>query len=613
MDPVFEQSFNSVQKYGYEEFITKQPAINADIIFVEFSGKDAKTLFSRLSALGGKKVILTPYGNNAGFLKLALKYKIESIYPPIEETQKWVKLFQVLLKEIIATYEEQKRTKRAEALAHMHTHWFCIVENANVTYISEPMKKFLGVANIKEFEQKYAESETLSSLLCAQNIEDVVVLESFSGEKKNFLVLSESSLAQQTLITFTPLSETVMQRLTSKDKALNRIGFIEDVKNKLTHEEVSEQTELAVVMITITNYDSIVREYGNYAFYELSKEFIDFLSNQMGHHALIANWSSNCYTMLLENHRYEELEAIIEKLHQELTYKTFSNKIVPFIKTATINIADKQINDVVGIIDTFFNKKIELQDAEKFEYKEHTQIDEKMNNDDKIAYYFDNIMYNKIPLKLLNIYKGVHISTSAHIEKIDEKLDGEEIHIKVKNIQLYAMQLERKVVIQSINLPKDIEVDVAQINLEKNLAVIKNPVFLEFSANNRETTRVQSDYRLPIKMKQGKTVNSGEIMDLSIKSVAIKMPKAVEKNFESGQVWVSFKIPVESADDGFFQTQIEGELVKFAPMEEDEKNTKAIILFNIDEPDESYLLEYIYKRQKEIISEIKKLALKGLR
>jgi|GEM_PF-6206382 len=58
----------------------------------------------------------------------------------------------------------------------------------------------------------------------------------------------------------------------------------------------------------------------------------------------------------------------------------------------------------------------------------------------------------------------------------------------------------------------------------------------------------------------------------------------------------------------FFQTLMKSKRIKF-----DEigiKSCKAVVLLQMEKADERYVLEYIYKRQKEIIFEIKRLALR---
>ena len=610
-DPYYQKIFKSVAFYSYEDFIQQpQKCKEVDIIFVNFSGKDIKTLFQALHFLAAKKVIFTPYESNATFLKNALRYKVDVVNAKQTPKPQLEKLFQTLVKQITTEYKIQADTKRYQNLLHARIHFFVFINQMQATHICTELKELLECDSVDAFNKEFIQSGKYTEFvefLQSNNKQKFMEFALKNGQKQTFMLSIGKGLDETKIVSFTLLHDQSLLQKDSADAVMNRLRFIEELKNHVVHKDSVQTCSVNLVLIEIANLQTIVKEHGNYVAYQFSKELIRYLKEYVDESATVASWGADGYAIMSENRAYESLKEGLEQLNEKISYEVFDHKIVPFLKSALLSIKDDDLNASVAAIDQFFsNKALDLELAKRYDYYECCQIKESMEQKERLFYYFSNIMYAQSPLKLLNIYKGVHIATNAYIEKVE----ADTIIVKAKNIQLYTMQIEKKTVLQSASLPKDVEVAVDYVDLKRNVAAFTHPQFLEFSANNRETTRVQSDFRFPIKMKQEKTIHSGEILDLSMRSVAIKFPVAIQQQFVQGRVSVSFRVPVETHDEGFFQTQIYGKLIRFDEL--DHKYCKAIVLLEMEEPDEGYVLEYIYKRQKEIIFEIKKLALKGL-
>jgi hypothetical protein len=598
---LFEDCFKSLYTCDFEEFIQKANEFEVDIVFVEFSQKDIKSLFSALMQISAKKVLFTPFDTNATFLKNALKTKVDTVMQKPDDKKVFAQLFESLTKAIYLQYKEKSETKKYQTIVNSNLHCFIYILGAHVQFICEKTKTVFGVADAKEFEQKYLNK--LDEAI--KNPQTQHYLQLPSNQNVPIFLAASSNSGDETVVSLTPLQNTGVA--SNGAASVNRLKFIEELKNIIVHQDAKQACAVNIAMVKIVNIQGIKEEFGSYNALIFSSEFVGFIKNFLDSQALVATWTDEGFVLMSEMQSYSALKQKLQELNEALHVKVFENAVVPFVKSALIQIKSNDLNEIIALNDGFFAKGVSLELAKKYDYFETSQISEDMDEKEKVLSYFSNIMYAQTPLKLLNIYKGVNITTTATVEKIE----AGKIFVKAKNIQLYTMQIEKKTVVQSSSLPKDVEINVEFVDLKRNIAVFANPTLLEFSANNRETTRVQSDFRFPIKMRQNKVTHSGEILDLSIRSVAIKFPAAVKAQFKSGNVEVTFRMPIETLDEGFYQTKITGDLIRFVELK-DHRFVKAIILLSLEEPDEGYVLEYIYKRQREIIFEIKKLALKGL-
>jgi hypothetical protein len=135
------------------------------------------------------------------------------------------------------------------------------------------------------------------------------------------------------------------------------------------------------------------------------------------------------------------------------------------------------------------------------------------------------------------------------------------------------------------------------------LAILKNLRMLHTSINNRKHTRVSVTSRLPIMLKVGRSQYTGYIIDLSINSIAIhfKTDRFDENALKGEKVSVSFRLPWDN-EEGWVTIET-GATVLFNRNEKD--HHKVVVMLEPDDVSESYVFDYIYKRQKELIKEIK--------
>ncbi|NOR57835.1 MAG: PilZ domain-containing protein, partial [Sulfurimonas sp.] len=195
---------------------------------------------------------------------------------------------------------------------------------------------------------------------------------------------------------------------------------------------------------------------------------------------------------------------------------------------------------------------------------------------------------------------GLCINTSSSIMK---KTD-QEVYVTYEQLQGTVMQFEKETVIQSSNFTKDIVADVKFIDSKKKLALLKNFRFVLGSANARKYSRVTCSQRTPISIIHDRGTLNGEVLDISMNSIAIKtrLYQQIDSlNFSS--VTLNFTLPVSSNENGYMKLTLTAEVI-FTIC--DEEFCKVVVNLDEDQANEAILMEYVYNRQKEIIVELKK-------
>lgn len=147
--------------------------------------------------------------------------------------------------------------------------------------------------------------------------------------------------------------------------------------------------------------------------------------------------------------------------------------------------------------------------------------------------------------------------------------------------------------------------NVKIVDVAKKIAVLTKFEPMQASGNNRQYIRIQSDHRMHVTISSGKSVISGNILDISIKSIACRLSVSKVTLKLHSKVNLQFNLPLERFDEGMVSMSISG---KVQYIQEGEDFTKVVVELDLVEPFESYLIEYIYTRQQALVNEIKTIA-----
>ena len=208
---------------------------------------------------------------------------------------------------------------------------------------------------------------------------------------------------------------------------------------------------------------------------------------------------------------------------------------------------------------------------------------------------------NTAKLQMHNYYKGLSITNHGIIVDIDEA----RIVLKTNQMQLKAIQNEKRVVIVSETLPHSIICEnIAKIEFTNQMAEFKSFYFIETSPITRKNVRVRPDdnYSVTLSVNDHNYGGDISIKDISVDAVKLKLdalPAGIHK--EESEIYIEIILnydtePVAIGSKGRY-------------LREDEYDDSYSIVFMMDFGFEqkSALIKYIAKRQMALIREFKGL------
>ncbi len=211
------------------------------------------------------------------------------------------------------------------------------------------------------------------------------------------------------------------------------------------------------------------------------------------------------------------------------------------------------------------------------------------------------IKENGSEVKLHNFYRGLTIVNSAVLLKMEEK----EIVLKTAYSQLKAIKMAKNITVTSELFPYSVLCKVANlIDFDQQTVTFSDMQFIHESADHRVNIRLELDeerhsatlFRNDIKFL-GKT----RIVDISICSVKIELD-AMPAGFTVGEM-VKLAMVLES-DKQPLSLSISGSVYRIDSFS---KSFHVVFLFELSSVYHDKLLDYIAKRQLELIREFKAL------
>ncbi|MBP6497505.1 MAG: pilus assembly protein PilZ, partial [Campylobacteraceae bacterium] len=450
-------------------------------------------------------------------------------------------------------------------------------------------------------EQRLTSDEDIFQLL--QNDQDAqlsLTFENEAHEKMDYLCMLKSFPQKNekilTMIHYIPEEEPK-----NCSAMLNRFDFIETLKNKLAQQSIDDKNT-SFILINISNLDKLNLLFKSTAIHESFKKFLNKIFHLKEENQEVVQWSPNLYIIVCENLSFERLCEQTRYVQQELINVTVEEKITPIIISSALMANNKDLNETLSYIDKINAKKLLAENIEKIKFYQIDYLENVLDEQEQILYLMRNCVNNKIPIKLLNIYKGMCINTNSHVLKINE----ETYHLYCENLQGYAMQLEGHTVLQAPNFSKDIRAEVSIVDIKKSFAILKNLTFMPHSANNRQHTRVQTNIRTPILIRYGNKASAqGEILDISVNSIAMKVNgKSIKEDIKNQTIKLNFSLPNETGENGYVIMDIEAKVT--CVLHKEDYSKVVVMLGALHKPYDDYLLHYMYTRQKELILEIRR-------
>ena len=541
--------------------------------------------------------LFTDMDTNSSVLKFSLKFGIKNVYS-INVNEDFIKdFFNKSVKKAALDIHKANVSYLGEQIDEVYP--ILIFEKKRLTYINSGAKKFYNSDNLGFIEKKIRKNNKLYSLLIDGKSLNVKLLIENSKKEHKELYCSIIYNEKEHKTIFSILDNNSFIDDSVEHLTQNRFGFIEKLKDKIIQANISNQ-EVYIVIVSIDNGEKLENVYSKVEYYNFLKEFLVKLNNFKENDEKIIEWNKNMFILLYKGIDLKGIKNFTSMLHNNIIESQKESKFLPIITTSFLSISNKDLNSIIDFIDKIDNNTLTIEETTKENYFEYKSLNDKIDEKEQINHILHNCINNKIPVKLLNIYKGLCVNTESKILKYSNGF----FYISCEKLQRYIIKIDNETIIQSPLFPHDIRAIVKFIDINKAYIAVEKFEFLKNSANNRQNARVQPTVRIPITIKKDNFIKNGEIIDLSINSIAIKVKQNIDKTIENSTVKAIFKLPNKKREDGYSLIEVDATILIILKMED---YTKVVLKLNEEDGANSDILEYVFTRQKELVIELKKV------
>lgn len=586
--------FRSMRRIDFSKIISEPLSCHILIVngsLPNISSSNTRTLARKIQNLD--TFILSDEVNMALY-KEALNFRAGYVGQYIANEQEFATMLLTMLPSIIKRHNESLVALNYKQVVDNTSHMYWIYRGNKGMFANEAFKQFYGVSALSTFD-----TSDSADFLRQVTTPEIGELINHKKITESFLLDSHKINDSETLIEMSPIGGAFKK---SEKLFLNRINFIEILKDAFVIHK-SESEPIPVIIIMIENEVKIIEEFGEDVYNEICKKIFEMAKKHFNTMANIALWHKDVFTIIDEGVSIDELKECLERLHENVAAQVSVNGAIPILDSFVIDMSKLELNKAISIIDHINQRELLLSDLSHLVYHEVSFDDKSLDMKDQALHYLEKLFLSKSQVKLLNFYKGIRINTIGQIIKIADGM----VYMAIEKIQGYAMQIEKSIVIQGTNLPFDIVAEIKIVDIGRKIAIFRNFVPLKASANSRQHIRIQSDHRMHLTITALKNVISASILDISIKSIACRVNNAKGIPPLGTMVTLHFHLPSKRSDEGVVSMIVTGTVEFIKDMEE---YTKVVVLLDLEEPYESFLIEYLYSRQQELISEIKSIVSK---
>lgn len=193
-------------------------------------------------------------------------------------------------------------------------------------------------------------------------------------------------------------------------------------------------------------------------------------------------------------------------------------------------------------------------------------------------------------LKLVNYYREIPVSYSADVLTVEES----SVEFLVHQIQAVAISLEKVTVLKSKHFKRDVVGNVNYVNVEKSRIVLSGFSYAMVRADRRMSVRVALTERVSASFSAGETSVGGRLLDMSLTGMSIGVASDPGLSIsERGELTVD--LPTGSIS-------FPASLLKVVPMA---SGTRLVLEVELDRSSELSVSQFIFRRQVEIIKELK--------
>ncbi|MFZ3052734.1 MAG: response regulator [Sulfuricurvum sp.] len=227
--------------------------------------------------------------------------------------------------------------------------------------------------------------------------------------------------------------------------------------------------------------------------------------------------------------------------------------------------------------------------------------DQKFQDCSAVMKLMNVVKENASEVKLYNFYRGLTIVNSAVLLKIEEK----KIVLKTAYSQLKAIKLAKNITVTSELFPYSVLCKVANsIDFDQQTVTFSDMQFIHESADHRVNIRLELDeqrHSVTLFQNEIKFFGKTRIIDISICSLKVELD-AMPAGFSVGNM-ANIAMVLES-DKQPLSLSISGKIYRIDTLS---KSFHIVLLFELTSVYYDKLIDYIAKRQLELIREFKAL------
>ncbi len=473
------------------------------------------------------------------------------------------------------------------------TQKFIIYKNKNLVFVNKLVLTLFECDNETLFKTDILSKIDINRLLKNDTVISEDILNNLDVSKR--YTFKSVSASNNDKIIYIEQDKYKQKKL---DFISSKISFIEFLKENILQRNIFYK-DLSILTINI----DVKKLLNNYNIVELEDILLDlltFIESNLENKLIFSQFENDFYMILFEDVDFEQINSIAEHFYSKvLNYIDSTDKKI-MVDLFTFNLKTQEFSEILTILNKISHEDFKQNHTHSTYMKYLTSKDCQV---DPSTLLYD-VYKNKNKIKILNIYNGLVVNTSSKIIKITE----EYIYITFESLQGVILNLEKETVLQSDSFSQDIHAEIKQISLSKKIAILENFKFLKTNANAREYARVTTSINIPIAINHdGKTVN-GAILDISIKSIAVRVKHLPKKEMiELRNYYLVFNILDKKSDNGYIQLNIESKVIMVTGIDKT-GHYKVICDLNQESDDLNIISEYVYDRQKELIIELKKMS-----
>jgi len=524
-------------------------------------------------------------------IQLAFMVNAKSIITSTQDTDK------VILKIGKDIKKHKELTKALELGTNLvNHHSYMIYRDKKFFYASKQLLRDLKCKTMKELHQKVDENIDVKKFF----IDDEPVKRFIStaiSKDSTFFIKSIRS-GNYTIVSF-ELNNDYEPKQDNRNYISGRLTYIEFLKDKVLEKMVADK-QLSILTIDINEVSNMLSEKDEEIFI---KNFLYEVELIIDSKLILAQYDTNMYVVLFEDIDFLKMQKKAQNYYLQIINFLNKEKLDIDVHMYAINIVDPELDPILKTLDAIADNEVDRNPLDPADIEYINDFQKNMDAEDTINYLFNSIQENDNDLKLLNIYDGMSITTSSKILKRTSEL----MYVKVEEIQSYIMDMDKTTILQSSVLTKSIKANVKYICTKEKYAILYKFRMLDYNPNERLHGRVKSAKLIPVVISLTGSRVKGELIDISAKSIALKVKKSkAMKNILNQEINLIFYIDNIRERGASIKIE-ESAIVAYESEEQEDGTVKLVCLFHEDMENEAVIIDYIFNRQKTIIQNIKYL------